>query len=59
MTELLDLISNLGFPVCMCLLLFYRMNKESDLHKEEIKELTDVIAKNTLAIEKLNQHLGE
>lgn len=51
--EFTTLIANLGFPIAMCIMLLYFMMKELKSHKEETELLTNVIADNTKAIEKL------
>lgn len=43
-TELVSMISSVGFPIVMCLLLWYQMRQSEDLHREEINSLKDVIA---------------
>lgn len=50
MDEILALISQFGFPIVMCLLLFYESNTD-------IKELREVIRKNTQIIDRLLTHL--
>lgn len=50
MDEILALISQFGFPIVMCLLLFYQSNTD-------IKELREVIRKNTQIIDRLLTHL--
>ena len=51
--ELLKLISNNGFAIVMCLLLYYKMNKDSELHKQESNELKEAINNLTLALQRL------
>lgn len=57
-------IGTVGFPICACIAIavfFSRVNDNyrSDIkelnssHKDEIKQLSDVIAQNTLVIQKL------
>ena len=50
-----DAILSIGFPVVMCLLVFWRMGQESDAHREEVASLRDVIAENTRALAQLQQ----
>lgn len=48
-----DLISNNLFPIAMCLILFWKMDKDEKQHEEETKHLTDVINNNTIVLEKI------
>lgn len=53
MEEIINIISTLGFPIAVCLLLFWYVNKIQDQHKEEINELKNVIENNTLVLQRL------
>ena len=46
-------ISQIGFPIFMCLLLLKRMQEQDNLYRENEGKLRDVIERNTLAITKL------
>ena len=46
-------ISTVGFPVVMCVLMYYHMNKQTEAHTEEISKLTSVINDNTVATKQL------
>lgn len=48
-----QVISNIGFPCAMCLLMYYQMNKQAESHAEEISKLTSVINDNTVATKEL------
>ena len=48
-----QVISNIGFPCAMCLLMYYQMNKQTESHAEEISKLTSVINDNTVATKQL------
>lgn len=52
-TELVSMISSVGFPIVMCLLLWYQMRQSEELHKEEINSLKDVIADVKTALTEL------
>lgn len=55
--SLSTLISNIGVP-CACLIAtFYLWQKETDAHKEEMKNMTDALNNNTQAITKLTDHI--
>lgn len=38
-----QMITSVGFPICMTLILCYYIKYQSDVHKEETKELTAAI----------------
>lgn len=48
-----QVISNIGFPCAMCLLMYYHTNKQIEAHAEEISKLTSVINDNTVATKQL------
>lgn len=48
-----QIISTIGFPCAMCLLMYYQMNKQTEAHAEEISKLTSVISDNTVAVKEL------
>ena len=55
--ELSTLISNVGFPIAMCLLLLNRMGTQDKVYRETEVKLRQVIAENTKAINKLTMDL--
>jgi len=57
--ELVQLISNLGFPIAMCCYLLYRMSKSDENHKAEMDNVTEALNNNTLVIQRLIDRLGE
>ena len=63
MTEIVNLIGSVGFPIVMCLIIMYFWNNQysntmQDL-RETISRLTDVVADNTKALALLEQRLGD
>lgn len=38
-----QMITSVGFPICMTLILCYYIKYQTDVHKEETKELTSAI----------------
>lgn len=56
---LVQIISNLGFPIAMCGALFWYINKQTELHKDEMHELKQSIDNNTLIITKLYERLTD
>lgn len=57
MDNIVNVISSVGFPIAMCLLLFWYMQKESENHKTETNSLKDAINKLELAITTLVEKL--
>lgn len=50
MDELVNVISTVGFPIAMSILLFWYLQKESENHKQETAGLKDAITKLEIAI---------
>ena len=50
MDDIVKIISSVGFPIAMCLLLFWYMKSQLESHKEETSSLKDAINKLELAI---------
>ena len=52
-----EFIGSYGFPMVMCLIMFWYMNKERDDHKAEVTAMTDAINNNTIALEAIKDKL--
>ena len=50
---ILQAIATLGFPIVMCGALMWYIAKSQTQHKEETKEFTDALNKNTIVLQKL------
>lgn len=63
MSEIINMISSVGFPIAMCLIIMYFWNNQYSKAMQELREtisrLTDVVADNTKALALLEQRLGE
>ena len=63
MTEIANMISSVGFPIAMCLIIMYFWNNQYSKTMQELREtisrLTEVVADNTKALALLEQRLGE
>lgn len=59
MEEIIPVISQLGFPIAVCIYLFWSQNKEREDHKAETKAMTEALENNTIALEKILTKLGE
>ena len=53
LNDLSTLISTLGFPIAMCLIMCYYINKINDAHKEETDKFAEALNKNTVVLQKL------
>ena len=51
--DLSTLISTLGFPIAMCLIMCYYINKINDAHKEETDKFAEALNNNTVVLQKL------
>lgn len=51
--DLASLISSLGFPIAMCLIMCYYINKINDAHKEETDKFAEALNNNTVVLQKL------
>lgn len=58
-------ISDVGFPIAVCIALFLALNEQSKRHKEEMKLMTDalnnnsaVLDNNTRVLEKIFSKIG-
>lgn len=54
---LLQAITTVGFPIAMCLLLFWYIREQSESHKSEIDKLSEAVNNNTLIIQRLTDIL--
>lgn len=54
-----QLISSYGFPIVACGAMFWYMNKQTDVHKEEITKMTEALNNNTTALTRILDKLGE
>lgn len=59
LTGLAKIVSTIGFPAVMCLVLLYRMDKQAIMYSESESKLREVITNNTVMIKELCIRLGE
>lgn len=53
-----QLIGSLGFPVAMCIIMFLFLQKTEEKHSEEIKQITEALHQNTIALTELKDILN-
>ena len=59
MEQIVTLISNVGFPIAVSLVLMWQLKDVTTNHKEETKEFTEALNKNTLVLQSLSEKLDE
>ena len=52
-TEFISIISNVGFPIAVCCVLFYYINNQNEKHNEEIDKLSETLQGNTKVLTEL------
>ena len=69
-SSIVTIVSQVGFPIAMCLVMAWYVKDTSDKHREEVRQLneqhntemqqvTKALNNNTLALQKLCDKLGE
>ena len=53
----INLIKDIGFPIAVCIAMFWLNNKQVEQHKEEMSKVTDALNNNTLALTELRDRL--
>ena len=52
-TEITSMVSNLGFPIAVCIALFYYMNKQNERYSNETDKLSETVQSNTKVLTEL------
>ena len=47
------LVSNVGFPVAVCIALFFYMEKQNERHQQETDKLNETVQSNTKVLTEL------
>ena len=55
----IQIISNVGFPIACTVALYLQLSKEQENHKEEMTALREVIQANTVALVELREKLDD
>ena len=53
MNELVTLISNVGFPIFACIMIFKEMEKQRENHKTESEKWVEALNNNTNVMQRL------
>lgn len=51
--DILNIITTVGFPICVCLISFWYIYKQDKQHKEETDKLAAALNNNTLVMQQL------
>lgn len=57
LSSIVTAIANMGFPAVMCILIFWRMDKQDENYKSVMQTMEKTIQENTIAITKLADKL--
>lgn len=57
MQDVVTAISTVGFPIVMCILIFYYMEKEAESHKQEVDGLKEVLTDLKISITQLTDKI--
>ena len=57
--EVTTLITNVGFPIAVCLICFWYINKQATMHKDETDKLTAALNNNTVVMQQLVDKLNK
>lgn len=57
-TAIVQVVSSLGFPIAVCLICFWYINKLEEKHSNDVQKLTDALNNNTLIMQKLCDKMG-
>lgn len=55
---IIQIVSTVGFPIAMCVALFWEIKEITDKHKEETEKFTEALNNNTLVLQKLCDTIG-
>ena len=56
-SSVISIVSQVGFPIAMCLVMAWYVKYTNDQHKEEISKITEALNNNTLAVQKLCERM--
>ena len=51
--DIISLVSNVGFPVVVCIALFFYMEKQNEHHQNETDKLNETVQSNTKVLTEL------
>ncbi len=54
-----QLISQVGFPIACCIVMFMSLTREQDAHKSEMSAIVEAVNNNTIALTKLAERMKD
>lgn len=57
LTQVVTVVKDLGFPIAVCVAMFWLNYKQTEQHKEEMAKLTDALNNNTIALTELKDRM--
>lgn len=51
--EIINIITTVGFPICVCIICFWYIYKQDLRHGEEMQKLSEALNNNTLVMQQL------
>lgn len=57
MEDIVQIISNVGFPIFACVMMFVSLDRERESHKTESEKMVDAINNNTVVLTKLLERM--
>ena len=56
--DVINIITTVGFPIAVCLICFWYINKIQELHKAEADKLAEALNNNTIVMQQLVDKLN-
>lgn len=57
MEDIVQIISNVGFPIFACVMMFVSLDREREAHKSESENMVNAINNNTVVLTKLLERM--
>lgn len=59
LNDITNVITTIGFPIAVCLICFWYINKQDSRHREETDKLAEALNNNTLVMQQLVDKMGK
>ena len=59
MDNIVQIVAQLGFPIAMCILLFWYVTQKDASHREEMNKMAEAVNNNTVVMQKLIDKLDK
>lgn len=56
-TAISQLIGTVGFPITMCIALFWKINKQDEQNQEQNRQMSEAVNNNTLVVTRLLERM--